>query len=287
MSEKKTLMLYQDYRDMFEVLDPADAKDLLMALFKYNVGEDVSLEGAPMAVFALIKNQMDRDQKKYEERAKTSRENGKRGGRPAKEPEEEKNNQNNPAGYSKTQETQQVISKPRKPDTDTDTDTDTDIDIKDKNIVQIASDCEPSLDLASTCETDPAKDKDTSAKRDEQRHKDKEAEKLFEFLWQQYPVKRGKGNVSKTQKLSLARIGREELTRALERYKSDVANASFDLSFKNGSTFFNSGYIDYLDANYEARPMPLKRGKVPNNILASHSIKEHESRAAVLATMEE
>lgn len=25
----------------------------------------------------------------------------------------------------------------------------------------------------------------------------------------------------------------------------------FDLHYKNGSTFFNSGYIDYLDANYE------------------------------------
>ena len=41
------------------------------------------------------------------------------------------------------------------------------------------------------------------------------------------------------------------MKRALERYVRYVDSVDFDLHYKNGSTFFNSGYIDYLDANYE------------------------------------
>ena len=79
------------------------------------------------------------------------------------------------------------------------------------------------------------------------------AEELFEDLWRAYPQKRGKGNVSAATKKKLLKVGREEMFRALERYLRECEEQHRFL--KNGSTFFNSGYVDYLDANY----MPLSK----------------------------
>ncbi|MGI1659615.1 MAG: hypothetical protein ACRKFN_11600 [Desulfitobacterium sp.] len=75
---------------------------------------------------------------------------------------------------------------------------------------------------------------------------------VFESLWKLYPKKEGKGQVSKTQKERLAKIGFDEMSRAIERYKRVKANADRKY-LQNGSTFFNSGYVDYLDANYQEK----------------------------------
>ena len=75
------------------------------------------------------------------------------------------------------------------------------------------------------------------------------AEQAFECLWSLYPKKKGKGQVSTTQKVKLFKIGEEELTRCVDRYKNDTKNTE-DKFIQNGSTFFNSGYVDYLDENY-------------------------------------
>ena len=73
---------------------------------------------------------------------------------------------------------------------------------------------------------------------------------FFETLWKLYPKKEGKGGVSEAQKKKLYNIGLEEMTRAIDRYIK--AKQGTDRKYmKNGSTFFNSGYVDYLDANYE------------------------------------
>lgn len=85
--------------------------------------------------------------------------------------------------------------------------------------------------------------------------KDKDAlgdlDSFFDSIWQQYPKKEGKGSVSKTQKQKLYDIGIEEMTRAITRYKEKLkADETTTQFIKQGSTFFNSGYIDYLDANY-------------------------------------
>lgn len=76
-----------------------------------------------------------------------------------------------------------------------------------------------------------------------------DADALYEKLWKPYPNKKGKGRVSDTQKMKLLKIGYEEMSRAIERYKAELQKESWR-SPQNGSTFFNSGYIDYLDANY-------------------------------------
>lgn len=77
----------------------------------------------------------------------------------------------------------------------------------------------------------------------------KDIDNAFECLWALYPKKRGKGQISHTTKKRLYDIGIDEIRRCIERYSTYCQDK--DMQFwQNGSTFFNSGYIDYLDANY-------------------------------------
>lgn len=96
---------------------------------------------------------------------------------------------------------------------------------------------------ASECEQSEPKNNQSKPNRK------KEANALFEQLWSLYPLKKGKASVSDTQKLKLLDIGYEELERAVSRYVKYVDSVDY-LHYKNGSTFFNSGYVDYLDENY-------------------------------------
>ena len=84
-------------------------------------------------------------------------------------------------------------------------------------------------------------------------HKTDSLEDFFESIWELYPVKKGKGQVSKTKKQVLQRVGYEQLKRCVERYSDYMksrGNPVPDQYWKNGSPFFNSGYVDYLDENY-------------------------------------
>ena len=73
-------------------------------------------------------------------------------------------------------------------------------------------------------------------------------ETLFSELWALYPRKMGKGSVSKSTKQKLLKIGREKMISAIERFKADMERQNRPLDkYPYGSTFFNSGYLDYLD----------------------------------------
>ena len=74
-------------------------------------------------------------------------------------------------------------------------------------------------------------------------------EEFFERAWQYYPNKRGKGQVSKKSKERLMGHGWDNVKRAIDRYLEDLKKDEWRHA-QNGSTFFNSGYIDYLDENY-------------------------------------
>lgn len=77
---------------------------------------------------------------------------------------------------------------------------------------------------------------------------------FFEKIWGLYPLKRGKGSIKDKKKKELYLLGFEKIQLAIERYKKDYELRKLDfndLSLKNGSTFFNSGYIDYIDDNFE------------------------------------
>ena len=74
-------------------------------------------------------------------------------------------------------------------------------------------------------------------------------EEFFERAWQYYPNKRGKGQVSEKSKERLMSHGWDNVKRAIDRYLEDLKKDEWRKA-QNGSTFFNSGYIDYLDENY-------------------------------------
>ncbi len=87
----------------------------------------------------------------------------------------------------------------------------------------------------------------------------------FVRLWKKYPNKRGKGQVSDAKKKVLYQIGEEHIQRALKRYLDGLEKDASWRKPQNGSTFFNSGYVDYLDENYEKPPEPQRN---PASILA-------------------
>ena len=85
-------------------------------------------------------------------------------------------------------------------------------------------------------------------------------EEFFNRVWTFYPVKKGKGAVSRTAKQKLMKVGEDQLKRCVERYLAErdelKASGRFCPELVNGSTFFNSRYIDYLDENYIQKEAP-------------------------------
>ena len=118
--------------------------------------------------------------------------------------------------------------------------------------------------------TDERHENDTKASRkhtnnNDNKNNNENIEDFFEEVWSLYPNKRGKGQVSDSKKREIFKVG-EEFKRCINRYKQyvkDERKKGFeDLKYQNGSTFFNSGYIDYLDENVEEKEIkkrpPLK-----------------------------
>ena len=73
---------------------------------------------------------------------------------------------------------------------------------------------------------------------------------LFERLWELYPNKKGKARVSDKTKRELYKHGEEQIKRCIDRYLDGLRVDEWRKP-QNGSTFFMSGYVDYLDENYE------------------------------------
>lgn len=93
--------------------------------------------------------------------------------------------------------------------------------------------------------------------------KKKDIDEFFEAIWRVYPKKKGKGSVSDAKKKKLyEEVGLEQMLRCIDRYK-DYIRGKDEQYVMYGSTFFNSGYVDYLDANcedhsYEEDNLPFK-----------------------------
>ena len=106
----------------------------------------------------------------------------------------------------------------------TDKDKEIDLDIKSKN-----------KENNTSCEKKPSK---------------ADIDEFFDFLWGLYPVKKGKGQVSDAKRKALYEIGSDEMQRAIGRYLKELKKDADWRKPQNGSTFFCSGYVDYLDANF-------------------------------------
>lgn len=228
------------FRSFFEAGEelPDDARlRLYDAILRYGFcGREPDFQGIEKAVFIGIKPNIDASLKSIE--------NGKKGGAPkgnqnAKK-DTEKNNQNKGGCFNKT----------------SNKDKDKDMDMELDNTL-----CSPAANCGS---------KNNGTHNAEMRGVDVTAERVFERLWELYPLKRGKSKVSKANKRRLLDIGLDETQRAVERYKADLAKETWRKP-QNGSTFFNGGYVDYLDANYTAPPWERKDGEGGNLNDASRS----------------
>ena len=72
-----------------------------------------------------------------------------------------------------------------------------------------------------------------------------EAHKLFDQLWNKYPIKKGKHKVSDAQIMELYAVGKKVIERAIYNYKDKKRRVPRKY-WMNGSTFFNGGYQEYL-----------------------------------------
>ena len=107
-------------------------------------------------------------------------------------------------------------------------------------------------------DNDKEKERIVTDESSEEQSIDDKADELFDLLWGMYPKKRGKGNVSATQKRKLLAIGYDKLILCMDRYLAEMQGED-DRYLKNGSTFFNSGYVDYLDENYTPKPSRMQK----------------------------
>jgi len=82
-------------------------------------------------------------------------------------------------------------------------------------------------------------------------------DELFEKLWKVYPNKKGKKQVSKSAKKEIYELGAEHFERCMQRYVKYVESQDW-LKYQNGSTFFNGGYLDYIDETYAEEEKELK-----------------------------
>lgn len=99
----KYLKVFTDFADAMEELGDAERGRLFTAMLKYaETGAAPDFRGNERFIWPVAKLQIDRMAAECEGRAKTSRENGSKGGRPKKT----QGNPKNPAGFLKTQKSQ-------------------------------------------------------------------------------------------------------------------------------------------------------------------------------------
>lgn len=76
-----------------------------------------------------------------------------------------------------------------------------------------------------------------------------EIEICFSHLWEMYPKKAGKSAVSKKAKKELFDAGFDVVVSAIKAYMAEIKDCNRDMQYvKNGSTFFNGAWRDYIPA---------------------------------------
>lgn len=141
---------------------------------------------------------------------------------------------------------------------------------KQKLLPDVSRDSHGTVTQSHATEEDIEEEKDIeidSKKNSASQPSKAEVEAFFESVWELYPVKKGKGQVSDTKRKALFKIGYDNLERAINRYLTELKKDASWRKPQNGSTFFNSGYVDYLDENY----VPSTEGDEVNGQAARNS----------------
>jgi hypothetical protein len=84
---------------------------------------------------------------------------------------------------------------------------------------------------------------------------------FFEEMWKMYPRKEGKRNVSKKAKQELYEAGHDVVLSAIECY-SELTRGRDAQYIKQGSTFFNGAWKDYVSAPETKEPECVVNGDI-------------------------
>ena len=84
-----------------------------------------------------------------------------------------------------------------------------------------------------------------------------EIESCFLALWDLNPKKAGKSAGAKKAKVELHKAGFDVVSAAIETYKAEIQRENRDMQYvKNGSTFFNGAWKDYLESAATDETLP-------------------------------
>lgn len=284
MTELKTpydnvaFLFFLSHWELLKELTPEECMRVLQAVFACagaNCEMPEEMNRMERAVFKAIWGDVERSLINYDERREKRAEAGRKGGLKKAE-----NARLAKASTATNADVANLANLPKDKATDKDNAMDTDMDN-----VCMAPDGACAADAAPHAHAASQKSAKSSLSKEEAEH--------FEALWQLYPYDRGKNQVSAKTKRALMAVSVEEMGRAIERYKEEVATSPADRVWKNGSTWFNGAYEDYLDANFEPAPQiagtkqPPKTSARAQQLDAGYAPGEKESREEYLAKREE
>lgn len=284
MTELKTpydnvaFLFFLSHWELLKELTPEECMRVLQAVFACagaNCEMPEEMNRMERAVFKAIWGDVERSLINYDERREKRAEAGRKGGLKKAE-----NARLAKASTATNADVANLANLPKDKATDKDNAMD-----KDMDNVCMAPD--------GACAADAAPHAHTASQRSAKSSLSKEEAEHFEALWQLYPVKRGKNQVKPAQRKRLAAVSVEEMQRAIERYMEEVKASPADRVWKNGSTWFNGDYEDYLDANFEPAPQiagtkqPPKTSARAQQLDAGYAPNEKERRAKYLADREE
>ena len=92
---KDNFLLKKSQINVFKELSNEDAGKLIKGIFNYAINGEITLDGYLKIIFLPIKEEIDKNEEKYEMICERNRNNGRLGGRP----KEIQKNRKNPSGF--------------------------------------------------------------------------------------------------------------------------------------------------------------------------------------------
>lgn len=117
---KDSFILYTSFYEPLKTLSEKQLGKLFKAIFEYQINGNTPIDTDIQMAFAFIKNQLDIDNSKYQERIRKNAENGKRGGRPPKKDTTDEKAD----GKNKSEKSERFFEKAKKADNDNEYDND-------------------------------------------------------------------------------------------------------------------------------------------------------------------
>lgn len=252
--EKKSFVLYYSMIEQVKRLNNDQIADLFRAILSTGgVCAMPKLDALTDMAFVPIRRELETNADKWVEKREKYVESGRKGGLKKAENIRKRNNPSlaiasDPRNASNVS-LANVANLAVDVDADVAVDADADVAVANHSPVQ-----HPPADVSGVCAAKAAPEGDVSHAQEKPALSKAAVQEHFEALWQLYPSKRGKNQVTERAKRALMAVSVEDMRTAIARYRAEVENAHFDRAWLNGSTWFGGRYEDYLGENYTPQP---------------------------------